>query len=95
MDYEFAKMQAVAELAVAEVLKALGVHSGELSRSAASRTYGRWFDEAVAAGRLQPSRVGRGTTGTKWYSVEDILRLKAVDASRASLQIHNSNILHR
>lgn len=94
MDYEFAKMQAVAELAVAEVLKALGVHSGELSYSAAHRTYGSWFAEAVTAGRLKPSRAGKGTTGTRWYSVEDILRLKAVDASRAKLQI-SQNILHK
>lgn len=92
MDWERAQMQAVAELAVAEVLKALGVHSGEMSQSAAGRTYGKWFTEAVAAGRLQPSRVGSGANGTRWYAIEDILSLKAQDAERAKIQSKTINI---
>ena len=38
-------------------MQALGVTSGELSQRQARKVYGKYFSDAVAAGRLTPCRV--------------------------------------
>ena len=78
-------IKAIAEVAAAEVLQALGVHAGEMSRNRALAVYGKWFKEAEENGRLSPVRIGTGRTGTKWYAVSDILALKASDTAAAEI----------
>ena len=72
---------------VAETLAATGQGSGEISQSQAIRLYGRWFSNAVAAGKLQP--VGHSSnkaTSTKWYSILDIRSLRAAENIKAEIQ---------
>ena len=69
----------------AEGLRAAGVTAGEISERQARKIYGKWFVEAVAAGRIKPIRVGAGRTSTKHYSVTDILTYKAICATPAEL----------
>ena len=71
------------ELGAARAMEALGLTSGELSQRQALKTYGKWFQDALAAHRLNPVRVEDGRAGTRWYRVVDILALKVKDAVRA------------
>ena len=73
------------ELGAARAMEALGLTSGELSQRQALKTYGKWFQEALAANRLRPVRVENGRAGTRWFRVVDILSLKVKDAARAEL----------
>lgn len=61
------------QMVVAEVLRQLGMSSGEISERQARKVYGKPFVEAVAAGRIRPVRVGAGKTATKHYRIADIL----------------------
>ena len=63
----------------------LGVTSGEISYRQAEKTYGSWFKEAASSKRIHPVRVGNGNSGTKWYSVQEILSLRATDEIKADL----------
>lgn len=63
-----------------------GMTSGEVSSRKAVELYGKWFKEAVAKGRLFPCRVGDGANSTKWYSIEQILRLRAEDEAPAEIK---------
>lgn len=74
------------ELGTAKTLETLGVSSGELSLHKSKSTYGKWFADAYADGRIHPCRVENGKTGTKFFRVVDILALKAYDAARAELK---------
>ena len=69
----------------AEGLRMAGVTAGEISERQARKTYGKWFVEAVAAGKIRPIRMGAGRTSTKHYSVTDILTYKAVCNTPAEL----------
>lgn len=79
--------RAIAEAAALAVLKTLGLTSGEISRNRAIAVYGKWFKDAEKAGRLRPVRIGVGKTGTRWYSVSEILALKAKDEELAEIQL--------
>jgi hypothetical protein len=61
----------------AEALRLAGLTDGEISDRQARKVYGKWFADAVAAGRIKPVRVGTGRTSTKHYRVSDILAYKA------------------
>jgi len=74
-----------AELGAAQVLETLGMTSGEISQRKAAKTYGKWFTDAVASGRIFPARVEDGKAGTRWFRVVDILSLKTADAARAKV----------
>ena len=65
-----------AQAGAIEALRLAGVTSGEISFSKAKKTYGVWFMKATADGRLNPCRKGVGKSGTKWYSLTEILALK-------------------
>lgn len=80
-------IKTIAQAAAVEVLTALGMTSGEISRNQALRVYGVWFKDAEAAGRVHPVRVGVGKTGTKWYAVSDLLAARAADMSKAQAQL--------
>lgn len=68
----------VAQMGAANVLRELGLSSGEISQRKASEVYGRYFiEEAVRNGKLKPSRRGNGKTGTIYYRVADILAVSA------------------
>lgn len=69
-----------------EVLVELGLTSGEKSYRNCRDIYGKWFTDAVAAGRIFPCRVEEGKCGTKWFSVADILALKVEDYSKCELK---------
>lgn len=73
------------QLVVSETLEMLGMTSGTLTQSKAEKTYGKWFKDAVRAGRLHPVSVGEGRNGWRMYSMRDILSLRAQDLERASL----------
>ena len=80
-------IKVIAQAAAVEVLQNLGLTAGEMSRNRALAIYGKWFKDAEAQGRLNPVRTGTGRTGTKWYSVSDILALKAHDLAAAEAQL--------
>lgn len=75
------------ELGATAAMVNLGVTSGEISLRQAEKTYGSWFRMAVSNKRIHPVRTGNGKTGTQWYSVKDILALKAQDELQASLTL--------
>ena len=68
------------ELGSAKAMINLGVISPEISQRRARDIYGKYFTDAVKAGRLRPSRVETGRAGPRWYLVSEILALKAQDA---------------
>lgn len=80
-------IKTIAEAAAVSVLTSLGMTSGEISRNRAISVYGKWFTKAIAAGRIKPVRVGEGRGATKWYSVMDILSLRAEDENKAAMQL--------
>ena len=73
------------ELGAARCLKTLGLTAGEKSQRQCRDTWGKWFTDAVASGRLRPCRVEPGRAGTRWYDVEAILRLRTADAARCEI----------
>lgn len=73
------------EIGAVQVLELLGLSAGELSTRKARDTYGKWFLDAVANGRLHPCRIEEGKAGTRYYQVLDILKLKEKDALKAEL----------
>ena len=56
-----------------------------LSYSRAVAEYGQFFKEMVRTGRISPVRVGKGKNGIHWYSVSDILALRAEEEAKAKL----------
>lgn len=74
------------ELGAAQAMVNLGLTAGEISQRKAGRIYGKWFTDAAAAGRIFPCRVEDGRSGTRWYSITEILKLKTYDAARAELK---------
>ena len=52
-------------------------------------TYGQFFKDNVANGKLQPIRKGRGDNGKREYSVRDILSLIAAEKEKAQLATHD------
>jgi hypothetical protein len=71
---------------VSETLAATGHDSGEVSQSQAKRIFGRWFIDAMEAGRIRPISSGKGNTSTKWYSILEIRALRAADCLEAEIQ---------
>jgi len=86
-DYTNEALKDLIQATVTETLAATGQGSAEISQSQAKRQYGRWFIEAVAAGRLHPVNYGKGKTSTKWYSVVDIRTLRASESLKAEIQV--------
>lgn len=80
-DHLQALLQSVAEQASVATLEKLGITSGEMSANHAIQTYGKLVKSYIKTGRLKPSRTGAGKNGTKWFRVQDILKLKAEDAA--------------
>lgn len=78
-------IQDIAQCAAAQVMEALGVSSGRISQTQAEEVYGKWFREAVKAGRIKPVSVGVGRNGRRQYAVRDILALRAEDAARSDI----------
>lgn len=74
------------ELGATRAMVNLGVTSGEMSYRKGRNTYGKWFTDAVAAGRIFPCRVEEGKRGTQWFSVAEILALKVADYSKCELK---------
>lgn len=73
-------------LGTAQTLETLGVSSGEISQRKAKAVYGKYFTDAERNGRIHPCRIEDGKSGTRWFRVVDILKLKAMDASKAELK---------
>lgn len=61
---------------ILQTLIMTGNSSGEVTFAKAQREYGSWFVEAVRAGVIRPSRIGRGDKPTRWYLITDILAAK-------------------
>ena len=70
-------IQSWVAVGAAEGLRQAGVTAGEISERQARMRYGKWFADEVAAGRIQPIRIGIGKTSTKHYRLTDILIRKA------------------
>ena len=67
--------------ATAALIKA-GLTNPLISQRQAEKTYGKWFSEAVKAGRQHPCKVGERV---KWYSVNEINALIVADTARAEI----------
>ena len=93
MDTLAALIKTSFEAGLAEGLRVTGAHSGEITQREALRTYGSYFRNAVADGRLKPSRLGHGDRPCKWFRVSDILQLKARDEAAAHLLKIQNNII--
>lgn len=91
MDYLAHVIDNAAAMGAASVLEQLGLTPGEISQRRARDTYGKWFADAVASGRLHPCRIEDGHAGTRWFRVVDILALKTKDAARAEINFHKYN----
>jgi hypothetical protein len=85
MDRLYTLLTTVFEAGVAEGLRNIGMHSGEITQREAFRVYGTWFREAVQNGRIKPCRYNGSKNCTKWYKVRDILALKGKDELAAYL----------
>lgn len=72
-----------AELGATIAIERAGLSSGEISKAEATRIYGAFFRDAVAAGRLRPVRVGGAVNSKQYYRVADILALRAADETAA------------
>ena len=83
-----------AQMIVAEVLRQMGVSSGEISERQARKIYGKPFVDAVAAGRIRPVRIGAGKTATKHYRVIDILaeQSRAYEPARIIYNKHHTTL---
>lgn len=79
-------VQSAAEAGAALALETLGVTAGEISLRRARQTYGKWFTDAVRAGRLTPCRIDDGKNGAHHFRVADILTLRTADRVRAEIQ---------
>lgn len=85
MEYTRELLRDVAKMGAVEALSAIGLTTGEISQRQAYDTYGRKFiKDAVANGRLHPSSLGSGRTGTIRYAVADILAIRAEDRIQAA-----------
>lgn len=80
-------VKSAAAMGAASVLETLGISAGEISQRKARATYGKWFKDAEAAGRIRPSRIDNGKNGTRHYRVVEIQELKTADLVRAELQL--------
>ncbi len=80
-------IKTIAEAAAVSVLTTLGMSSGEISYNRGKAVYGKWFTDAVAAGKLKPVRIGEGKTGTRWFSIMEILSTRAEDEAAADVQL--------
>jgi hypothetical protein len=67
--------------ATAALIKA-GLANPLTTQRQAEKTYGKWFSEAVKAGRLHPCKVGERV---KWYSVNEINAMLVADTARAEI----------
>lgn len=75
-----------AQMGAVKALESVGLTTGEISQRQAYETYGRKFIcEMVETGRLQPSHIGTGRTGTIRYSIADILACRAADKIQAAI----------
>ena len=75
----------MAKMGAIEALASVGLTTGEISQRQAYETYGRKFiNEAVASGRLKPSHIGEGRTGTIRYAVSDIIAIRTADRLQAA-----------
>lgn len=79
------------EMGAARALHALGLTAGEMSQRQAVKTYGKWLADAIATGRIAPSRQETGHAGTKFFRVVDILALQTEYSAEA--YILNSHTL--
>ena len=81
-----------AQMIVTEVLRQMGVSSGEISERQARKVYGKPFVDAVAAGRIRPVRIGAGKTATKHYRINDILaeQSRAYEPARIIYKHHTT-----
>ena len=85
-EYTEEALREIIQATVAETLASTGQGNTEISQSQAKRLFGRWFIEAVAAGRIKPINSGKGGTSTKWYSILEIRSLRAAENFKAELQ---------
>lgn len=85
MEYTQEILQDMAQMGAVQALASVGLTTGEISQSQAYATYGRKFiREMVANGRLKPSHIGEGKTGTIRYAIADILAIRAADKIQAA-----------
>lgn len=70
---------------VALTITSLGLSSGEITYARAKKLYGNWFVHAVEIGTLGPCRYGEHNR--TWYSIPEILALKATELEKAELII--------
>ena len=84
-------VQSAAELGATQALVNLGVCAGVISQRRAAAIYGKWFAEAVKAGRIRPCRIDGGARRTHHYQVKDILELRTADLVSAQIQLSKLN----
>lgn len=74
-------IESAVELGSAKAMVALGLSAGEISQRRARDIYGKYFLDAVKSERIRPCRIEEGRCGTKFYRIEDILKLKVIDSA--------------
>jgi len=82
--FNMKQLQTFGRLIATQTCELFGVNT-ELSYSRASAEFGQFFRDMVRSGRLKPIRTGNGKNGTNWYSVSDILALRAEEEAKAKL----------
>ena len=79
------ELRHIIQLTVVEMAVLLGIGDTELSYTQASARFGSFFRDMVSRGKLRPCRIGNGRNGTHWYSVREIVALRAEEESKATL----------
>ena len=70
--------------ATAALIKA-GLLNPLISQSKAEKVFGTFFTTAVKMGKLRPCKIGEGSKGTRWYSVNEINALIVADTAKAEI----------
>lgn len=78
------QLRTMGQMLVVQTCEVFGVNT-EMSYSRAAAEYGQFFRDMVRSGRLTPVRTGKGKNGTNWYSISDILALRAEEEAKARL----------
>ena len=83
MGYE--QNKTLIQLTVLETIRLLGIKYPELTFARAKAQYGAVFVHLVQRGKLSPCRYGKGTNGTRYFSVTDIIAAIEAEKSKAKL----------
>lgn len=79
------QLQAFGQTIALSVVEQMGVNT-LISYRQGESTYGKFFKDAVASGKLTPASIGNGKNGKRLFAVRDIIALRAEEEEKAALK---------